>query len=102
MSTITDTESITANDDEVECVADTETRRSLRVFTRRSLRVLAENWVVVDESKLSEEIKDEIRDWMLNDMTYNQELSPELLEHVKQMVQMVGGGGTFDAKEEGE
>lgn len=91
MSTITDTESITANDDEVECVADTETRRSLRVFTRRSLRVLCENWSLISSSHLSEEIKDGIRDWMLNDMMSNQELSPELLEHVKQLV----GGGVF-------
>jgi hypothetical protein len=59
--------------------------------TRDSLRVFAESWSLISSSHLSEEIKDGIRDWMLNDMMSNQELSPELLEHVKQLV----GGGVF-------
>jgi hypothetical protein len=59
--------------------------------TRDSLRVWCENWSLISSSHLSEEIKDGIRDWMLNDMMSNQELSPELLEHVKQLV----GGGVF-------
>ncbi len=59
--------------------------------TRDSLHVFAKSWSLISSSHLSEEIKDGIRDWMLNDMMSNQELSPELLEHVKQLV----GGGVF-------